>query len=856
MKKLVTIAIAALAGHLLAGTYTWTGNANDGLWSNAGNWNYDGKAATSSPGGSPSDNVVIDGDFTVTYDAGTWGVGDFTPQSGVVVTISNGASLTQDGGNWADFKSGAKLVLDGGSYDGGSQTTFRLNDGCIVIRNDGSFTCMNGELSRGNNSTLTIESGTMVLGGNYAILSADTLGKGSISSSGELSLRTSVTLNGFSLSCKTLVPQNTPTITLKEGSLSTRRTDGSDNGGFYGACTVDIIVGKSSSFSALVWNDRTAYADTFGTSRFKYNGNSLKESEFNEIFTTTTSVDGDWTRYTISTEEVAGTPAIASHSASYSEYTLAFAAELESSSAADTVLTLYYDTSDHEHNTSFGWPNVVPLVLDSSDGLFKATVTVPDEALYYYLIGASSESAGQTVWVADTVIAADMPTDSNVWLGNTSDMTVASNWSKNVVPGADDIVEVNRFFSKGDHIDWDVSAVPAVAGWRQDYVTTVIFNSTAETPFTIAGDVNLSAGSWTHVGPADEPIEMVNVSVGGALTIGAGARIVTGTGENTDEYDGRPRGYTRGHGPGYLRTAGGSYAGEGGHITNTTGFVSYGSILDPLSYGSGGWGDNSFYAGGGIIKLTIGGALTVDGTVATRGFGYALNGTIAETGEPTAGGAGSGGSISITAASLSGAGTIDANGGNNGLYGPGSGGRVKVALTGNNATFDSFSGTIEAVGGWMESLESPTIFDVSPAAGGTVCLQTGNSNPIVKVYNVFRIAGSDSNWRVATGEAIPSATHLPAMQDGDSLAVLKHTEWELSGQGAIRLTRDVQIASLSLATDNGTQMIYTDGHNLKTAALYINGARLRGTFTKDNAAWVDGEGSVTVGGSGFAVFVR
>ena len=94
------------------------------------------------------------------------------------------------------------------------------------------------------------------------------------------------------------------------------------------------------------------------------------------------------------------------------------------------------------------------------------------------------------------------------------------------------------------------------------------------------------------------------------------------------------------------------------------------------------------------------------------------------------------------------------------------------------------------------------------------------------------------------------------MQDADSLSALKRTKWELSGHGAIRLTRNVQIASLSLAAADGTQMVYTDGYALTTAALYINGARLRGTFTKDNAAWVDGEGSVTVGGSGFAVFVR
>ena len=94
------------------------------------------------------------------------------------------------------------------------------------------------------------------------------------------------------------------------------------------------------------------------------------------------------------------------------------------------------------------------------------------------------------------------------------------------------------------------------------------------------------------------------------------------------------------------------------------------------------------------------------------------------------------------------------------------------------------------------------------------------------------------------------------MQGGDSMLVLKTTEWELSAHGAIRLTRDVQIASLSLATDDGTQMIYTDGYNLKTAALYVNGTRLRGTFTKDNANWIAGEGSVIVGGSGFVVTIR
>ena len=84
MKKLVTIAIAAMAGHLIAGTYTWTGANGDGLWFTAGNWNYDGAAATSSPGNTLNgDNVVIDGSgVVVTYVPG----GDLITQAGTTLT--------------------------------------------------------------------------------------------------------------------------------------------------------------------------------------------------------------------------------------------------------------------------------------------------------------------------------------------------------------------------------------------------------------------------------------------------------------------------------------------------------------------------------------------------------------------------------------------------------------------------------------------------------------------------------------------------------------------------------------------------------------------------------------------------
>ena len=97
MKKTLAMALSALTAlgtAAYAGTYTWTGAANDGLWFTAGNWDLDGAAAATSPGNSPSDDVVISGSgMTVSYDPG----GDWLPTGST--TISGGASRTP-GKSW------------------------------------------------------------------------------------------------------------------------------------------------------------------------------------------------------------------------------------------------------------------------------------------------------------------------------------------------------------------------------------------------------------------------------------------------------------------------------------------------------------------------------------------------------------------------------------------------------------------------------------------------------------------------------------------------------------------------------------------------------------------------------------
>ena len=120
--------------------------------------------------------------------------------------------------------------------------------------------------------------------------------------------------------------------------------------------------------------------------------------------------------------------------------------------------------------------------------------------------------------------------------------------------------------------------------------------------------------------------------------------------------------------------------------------------------------------------------------------------------------------------------------------------------------------------------------------------------PRVKVDNVFRYNGGAPTWRVPAGESVAPATHLPAMQDGDTRKALQKTDWELSGHGALRLTQDLRIQSLTLAETNGTQCVYPEGHTLTVKTLEIAGTAKRGgVYTSANLpAIVIGTGSVVV----------
>ena len=157
----------------------------------------------------------------------------------------------------------------------------------------------------------------------------------------------------------------------------------------------------------------------------------------------------------------------------------------------------------------------------------------------------------------------------------------------------------------------------------------------------------------------------------------------------------------------------------------------------------------------------------------------------------------------------------------------------------------------------MKDASTAAIKDISPAAAGTVCLQTPGTDPVVKIYNQFRYGNGIVPWRVATDpDAVPSGTHIPSKQSGDTS--LSRVHWELSGHGALRVTRDIRTYSLSLADNDGSQCVYTDGHTMTVKELSIGETSYRaGRYTAaDLPGIVVGTGAVVVDFMPTVLFVR
>lgn len=307
-----------------------------------------------------------------------------------------------------------------------------------------------------------------------------------------------------------------------------------------------------------------------------------------------------------------------------------------------------------------------------------------------------------------------------VWtgLGGDSNASTAANWQDEISPQEGDQVKILHT-ANDKAITWDLSG--SFGDWTiENYTNSLTANVTLSLgsltvgttnltttvsfakPVSIAGDLTLMKGAkLTHPENASVQTVQLDVTVQGSCTIEENASInVTAKGAK-NEYS-----HNLAHG-------GRTFTCNNKGVVSELSATCFGSAYYPTTVGGGYYVDiKNISHGGGAVKLSVGGTMTLNGTIEACsnlvGWNYA---------------SGSGGSVWITAASLSGTGEIWASGGpkgsryNNSVMGVGAGGRIAVHLTDPTADFSSFA---------IDKLHAYGFGRQTQYAGaGTVYLKTG-----------------------------------------------------------------------------------------------------------------------------------
>ena len=314
--------------------------------------------------------------------------------------------------------------------------------------------------------------------------------------------------------------------------------------------------------------------------------------------------------------------------------------------------------------------------------------------------------------------------------------------------------------------------------------------ATWDAPGAIGGNlVILPGATLTHSANASTEIYKLDLTVAGSGYVAAGASI-SATG----------RGYKGKYGPGTSGN-GASHGGRGYPLSGgNPQSPCYGSALCPTNSASG--GNFSTYgnsAGGGAIRISFGGPLVLDGSIEADG-------------EPNHNYYnGAGGSVWVTAASLSGSGTLSAHGGdgnkNSGTAtgGLGGGGRVALYLTGAAST-DAFLGTVSVRGGMLLSGNDTGKVCGSP---GTYYLETAADEPRGGTFFSENLRGrSLLNAKANITDIEPAACGVPGE--------MKKVRMTAGYQSYLHLSHDTRVKDVRLL--DSSARLYLNGHILRVGS--------------------------------------
>ncbi|MEY4745232.1 MAG: hypothetical protein RL272_1177, partial [Candidatus Parcubacteria bacterium] len=286
-----------------------------------------------------------------------------------------------------------------------------------------------------------------------------------------------------------------------------------------------------------------------------------------------------------------------------------------------------------------------------------------------------------------------------------------------------------------------------------------------------------------------------------------------------------------------IGSGGGGHGGAGGAGSIAAGGPTYGSASNPLFFGSSGGGTNAgtFGAnGGGVIKVTVSGTLTLNGTISANGN----NGVVAGA---NATGGGAGGSINISAGTINGTtGLIRAKGGNGGVSsekgGGGGGGRIAVSYSASGSSFVFSSSNLDVFGGTATS---------TGVAGtkGTVYLSddkgTKNStaDDDVTIHHGYTFFDSDVAVRSWTVDSTASNQNCdPSISAGATPSISATT---ISLDGVLNCAPSVSTlgfhAGGALSLANGTSLTVRAALSLSAGASFAMGTGVTVTQNKTDA---------------------
>lgn len=293
---------------------------------------------------------------------------------------------------------------------------------------------------------------------------------------------------------------------------------------------------------------------------------------------------------------------------------------------------------------------------------------------------------------------------------------------------------------------------------------------------------------------------------------------------------------------GYIATGattvgGGSTSCHGGQCGRSTSNVAYDSFFRPRHPGTFGTDNGRVNVGGGVIRLSVGGTLTLDGVASAT---PSVNS--ARSGAP--------GSIDITAARLEGAGRIEANGNSRNYTDDDSGnssggGRIAVRLTGAGETFsDAWVSKINAKGYYTSKFAADRC-----SSAGSIYLQTADQAEGAGTI-IIRNTGN-----VANNVAF---TALPSLKAGGEDDDFRKASLKTEAAARVKLFDNLRMVALDMASDTALDL---NGKTLVVNKATLGGVKLApGAYTADKLGdyvldSVTG-GTLVVTGGGLAIIVR